>query len=375
MSPAANNQPAEKPHFSLGYRPELDGLRGVSILLVLALHFAPALMPGGFFGVDIFFVLSGFLITSLLLDEWGRQRSISLKDFYIRRVLRLGPALAVYLFSLGAYAFLFSRREIAHQTYSGILLTLSYISNWVIALKFDLSLGILTITWSLAVEEQFYLLWPLLLLILLKSKLHPRGILVVLSAAVMSVAVHRGLLWVGGASVKRMYYGTDTHADGLLLGCLVGCLVSWNYLPPSRLLGFCLKTTALTAVLVISYLAFTTKYLSQWLYAGGFTLVSLAIAMVLAAVVVWPASRVVSLLRFRPLVWIGRVSYGLYLWHWPVRGFVFGSTSRPSAKQIVAGVGLSFAVTALSFYAVEQPFLALKRRFGHVGDAKPHEIR
>src|SRR5229473_2985367 len=94
-------------HFRLGYRPELDGVRGISILLVLGLHFTPLIVPGGFFGVDVFFVLSGFLITSLLLQEWARKDSIRLKDFYIRRALRLGPALIVYLLSLGAFAFIF----------------------------------------------------------------------------------------------------------------------------------------------------------------------------------------------------------------------------------------------------------------------------
>jgi peptidoglycan/LPS O-acetylase OafA/YrhL len=325
-------------------------------------------MPGGYFGVDIFFVLSGFLITSLLLQEWARKDSIRLKDFYIRRALRLGPALIAYLLSLGAFAFIFSKKENAHEIYVGILLTLSYVSNWVIALKPDFPPGILAITWSLAVEEQFYLAWPLLLIGLLTLKLKPRWILVALAFGFFSVTLHRRLLWEAGASVRRMYYATDTHADGLLLGCLVGCLLSWNLVPRSKLLQLCLKSVAVIGAVFLGYLVLTTQHDSAWLYAGGFSVASLAIAAMLMVLLVWPPALATKLLRFRPLVWVGRISYGLYLWHWPVRGFVFGRSVQPSVKQIIVGVVLSFVITAFSFYVVEQPFLVWKKRFSHAGD-------
>ena len=145
-------------------------MRGISILLVLGQHFTPQLTPGGFFGVDIFFVLSGFLITALLLQEWDRKNAIGIRDFYIRRILRLGPALISYLFLLGAYATAFLNRENAREIYAGIVLTLAYVSNWVLAIKPDFPRGILAITWSLAIEEQFYLVWPLVLVSLLSLK-------------------------------------------------------------------------------------------------------------------------------------------------------------------------------------------------------------
>ncbi len=354
-----------KSGFSLGYRPELDGLRGISILLVLGLHFAPRLFPGGYFGVDIFFVLSGFLISSLLLQEWSRRNSISLKDFYVRRALRLGPALGVYLLALGAYAFLFLTRTSAHEVYIGILWTLSYVSNWVMALKPNQPLSILAITWSLAVEEQFYLIWPLLLTGLLTAKLQRRSILIGLALGVVFVAVYRALLWHAGASPRRLYYGTDTHGDGLLLGCLIGCLVSWGRIPQSRMIRRTIKFLALISFLFIAYLVATTSSHEPKLYSGGFSLASLAIATMLLALLEFPAALATRILRFRLLVWIGRVSYGLYLWHWPVRGLVFGKSVQPSIKQIVGGVILSFTVTALSFYIVEQPFLRWKKRFSH----------
>jgi peptidoglycan/LPS O-acetylase OafA/YrhL len=368
VSPTSQNSTAPKSEFRLGYRPELDGVRGISILLVLGLHFKPSITPGGYFGVDIFFVLSGFLITSLLLQEWARQDSIRLKDFYIRRALRLGPALAFYLVSLAAYAFLFLRSESAHEVYIGILWTLSYVSNWVMALRPNQALSILAITWSLAIEEQFYLIWPLLLTTLLTAKLRRRWILIALALGVVFVAAYRALLWQAGASPRRLYYGTDTHAEGLLLGCLIGCLLAWELVPQSKTLGRAMKSLALISFLFVGYLVFTTSHYEPLLYVGGFSMASLAIAAMIFTLLAWPVAVATTLLRVRPLVWVGRISYGLYLWHWPVRGLVFGKSVQPSLKQIIVGVVLSFVIAAFSFYVVEQPFLRWKKRFSRAGD-------
>jgi peptidoglycan/LPS O-acetylase OafA/YrhL len=365
VSRTHQNPVAKTSAFKLSYRPELDGLRGIAILLVLGLHFIPDLVPGGFLGVDVFFVLSGFLITSLLLQEWSHRHSISLKDFYIRRVLRLGPGLAAYLLSLGAYAFVFLKKEDALDIYLGIALTLSYVSNWVIALKPDFPLGILAITWSLAVEEQFYLVWPLILSLLLTLKLNRNWIFIALVLGIVSVAVNRALLWEAGASVRRLYYATDTHADGLLMGCLVGCLVSWDLLPKSRWPEVFMKWAALASAFFIVFLVLTTKHANPLLYAGGFSVAALAMAATLLALLMGPVTQATMILRFRPLVWVGRISYGLYLWHWPVRGLVFGKSAHPSVKQVIAAVVLSLAITSLSFYLIELPFLRWKKRFSH----------
>jgi len=310
-------------------------------------------------------VLSGFLITSLLLQEWERTRSIRLKDFYLRRALRLGPALLVYLLLLGGYAFVFLDRERAAEIYSGILLTLSYVSNWVVALKPDYPAGILTITWSLAVEEQFYLLWPLVLFVLLNKKVSRRWIMIIILLGLAVIVLHRTWLWHAGASFRRLYYATDTRADGLMLGCLIGCLMSWGLVPTSRFFELSLKVLALAAILFLAYLVFTIKSSNPILVQGVFALASLAIAMVLMVLVVWPGSIAFLLLRFPPLVWIGRISYGLYLWHWPVRGYIFGRSSQPTNRQIISALVLSLVITTISFYFVEQPFLALKRRLSH----------
>ena len=340
-------------------------MRGVSILLVLGLHFIPKVIPGGYFGVEVFFVLSGFLITSLLLQEWERKGSISLKDFYYRRALRLGPALIFYLLLLGGYAFLFLKQEHTAEIYTGILLTLSYVSNWIVALKPDYPLGILAITWSLAVEEQFYLLWPLTLSFLLNKKLSRRWIVIIIVSGLLVIILHRYWLWYSGASFRRLYYATDTRADGLMLGCLTGCLVSWGLMPKSRVFELSMKALSLVSALFLGYLVFTIKSSNPILFKGLNAFATLAIAIVLTVLIVWPTAAAFLPLKFRPLVWIGRVSYGLYLWHWPVRGLVFGRSVQPSVKQIIAAVALSFAITSFSFYLIERPFLRWKKRFSH----------
>lgn len=360
MSPPLS-APATSSEFSLGHRPELDGVRGISILLVLGLHFTPAWFPGGFIGVDIFFVLSGFLITSLLLQEWSRRKQISLKHFYLRRVLRLGPALLTFLMLVGVYAFIFDRAN-AREIYFGILLTLFYLTNWVIAFKPEWAVSVLAITWSLAVEEQFYLFWPLLLLLLLKLKLSRRWLLSLLVLGIVAVGVHRLLLWEAGATVRRLYYATDTHADGLLLGCVAAGILSGSLVPQARWFKAASKLLGFVAAVFVIYFALYVQHESGWLYAWGDSLEAFAIAVALVVLLIWPTMRVAALFRFRPLTWIGRISYGLYLWHWPVRGFVFKS-AEPSSKQVVVAVVLSFTIATLSFYLVERPFLAWKKRF------------
>jgi peptidoglycan/LPS O-acetylase OafA/YrhL len=367
-SPVAQNL-----EFRLGHRPELDGVRGISILLVLSQHFTPWLTPGGFFGVDIFFVLSGFLITSLLLQEWSLTNSIRLKDFYVRRALRLGPALITYLLVLGTCAFLFLNKESAREIYLGIGLTLAYVSNWVLALNVQAPRGILAITWSLAIEEQFYLIWPLILSRLLIFRLTRGWILGVLALGVVAVGMHRLWLLEAGATITRLYYATDTHADGLLLGCLVGCVLSWNLLPQSTSIRRFMKCAALTATVLIALMVLTITNDNTLLYVGAFSVLSVAIAVVLMTLIAWPMRIATIVLRFKPLGWVGRVSYGLYLWHWPVRGIVFGKSLEPSIKQILVAIALSFTITAFSFYVIEQPFLRLKKRFSHDVRSSPDQ--
>ena len=353
------------PALKLGYRPELDGLRGISILLVYVHHLYHPLMPGGFFGVDVFFVLSGFLITSLLVQEWSREGSISLKNFYIRRALRLMPAVFTLILVIGGFALIFLDKRRAIETYQGIWLTLSYASNWLYAFDYFSANNPLGITWSLAIEEQFYLPWPLLLSLALRFKLGRRWILYILALFIALISLYRKILIEHGTNILRLYYASDTRADTLLIGCLVGLLVSWNLLPDNRRLEISMKSLAAIGVIFLGYLVATASWEDLMLYQyGGYTLVALSMGLILVVLVVWPPKVALSVLRFTPLVWIGRISYGLYLWHWPVRWFVYQKAALPSAAQLVVGVALSLLLTTLSYYFVEKPFLRWKKRFG-----------
>ncbi len=213
------------------YWPALDGLRGVAVLLVLAYHLGYSIPRGGFVGVDVFFVLSGFLITTLLLDEFSRRGSIAFGAFYIRRGLRLLPALVVV--SLFAVVLVQWRGTAAQQdqTEAGLPLVLLYVVNWAMALDFMPAVGWLGHTWSLAIEEQFYLLGPLLLLLLMKrSATHRRSAFLLLVASVV-VIIYRSAGTLQGWSAHRLYMGLDTHSDRLLMGC---ALAFWLAGPAPR---------------------------------------------------------------------------------------------------------------------------------------------
>jgi peptidoglycan/LPS O-acetylase OafA/YrhL len=353
------------PALKFGYRPELDGLRGISILLVYIHHLYYPLMPGGFFGVDVFFVLSGFLITSLLVQEQERKGSISLKDFYIRRALRLMPALLTFILVIGGFALIFLDTIRRAATFHGILMALSYASNWFIASGYFTPNNPLGITWSLAIEEQFYLTWPLSLSLALRYKLGRRWFFYILALAIVIIPMHRKVLAVYGANVMRLYYASDTRADTLLIGCLMGLLVSWQLLPHNKGFEISIKSLAALAVVFLGYMVSTASPVDRMLYLyGGYTLVALSIGLILIVLVVWPPKVVLSVLRFKPLVWIGRISYGLYLWHWPVRLFVYSRYGLPaSVGELLIAVGLSLSMATLSYYFVEKSFLRWKKSF------------
>jgi peptidoglycan/LPS O-acetylase OafA/YrhL len=350
----------------LGHRPELDSLRGISILLIYIHHLYHPVLPAGFLGLDIFFVLSGFLITSLLVEEWKRESSISLKDFYIRRILRLMPALFLVVLIIGCFALIVLDKKTATETYQGIWLTLSSVSNWFYAFRYFSLKNAFGITWSLAIEEQFYLTWPLFLSLALRFRLQRRWILYILILSIAIIPLHRKILVAQGADVFRLYFGSDTRADGLLIGCLVGLLVSWNLLPHNKRSAVCMKFLPAVGVIFFGYLVSYPSWTDLLLYQyGGFTLVSLSVASFLIMLILWPPKIVLSVLNFTPLVWIGRISYGLFLWHWPIRWFIYQKKAMPtSTEQLVAVVVLSLLVSTLSYHFVEKPFLRLKKRFG-----------
>lgn len=349
---------ASLPHdFRLGHRPGIDGLRAVSIIAVLILHlnsiyqFPFIILRGGFLGVDMFFVISGFLITSLLLEENDARGTISLRAFYMRRALRLLPAvIAAILFTL-FIAFLAGSFTAVGLTPLRLAATLFYFNNWLQALVND-SPWFLTHFWSLSIEEQFYLIWPLALIALLRRQ-RRAALWIVVCAITISWLLKVGLYW-SGASWQRLYHGSDTRADALLVGCLLSLLIYWRALPAilvrhHRILGRC-------AWLVFAALLIVADFQGPLPYFGGFTFAAITCAFILLHALIAPA----AVLKSPALQWIGKRSYGLYVWHWPV--YLLVSTAVPNILMAPLSVIGTFCFAALSYRYIEKPFLDLKRR-------------
>lgn len=352
--------------FKLGQRPELNGLRAIAVLSVMACHADETFLRAGFIGVDIFFVISGFLITALLIEEFDATKRISLKLFYMRRVLRLAPALifmlAVYSF-VSIFLFDFSRTL---RNWGDALIVLFYSANW--ARAFDMhSPTHLGHAWSLSIEEQFYALWPPLLWLMLRT-FRARWIVAASTAALaLGVLAWRNYMLLGGASGARIYNGLDTRADALMAGCFFGILIASGLLPP-QIRGLASRVFVAAGLLgLIALLGLTAgpawdaPIMFRWLYFG----IAVLSAVVILDCVMNPASVVKRFLALKPLVWIGTVSYGLYLWHYAIysimRDFQF-----TTIQILLFGNIMTFAVVTASFYFLEKPFLRLKKRFASV---------
>jgi len=345
--------------FRLGQRPALDGIRAFAVLVVMAHHGYVSFFRGGGIGVDIFFVLSGFLITGLLLEEREKTSSISFRKFYLRRALRLLPALVILLLFVEIYAIVILRGPRLWEIQKAILAVLFYVANWV-SIAHPGSLGPLSHTWSLSIEEQFYLLWPPLLFVLLRCRLRMTRIVTVVSLLIVAIAVHRAFVWTGPASAWRIYNGLDTRIDELLAGCALASAFSAGWLQFDWL-RVIVRYSYLPAITFILYLI--ARPLSpQIMYKYGWPIVELCLAVILYRLMGWENTHVHKLLESPSLVWIGRLSYGLYLWHFPIFEKVGGWECLKVLKISVA-FALTFLVATLSFYFVEKPFLRLKSQF------------
>ncbi|HEX7131864.1 MAG TPA: acyltransferase [Iamia sp.] len=366
MSPPAPQAPAPPAgdRRPLPYLPALDGLRAVAVVGVMLFHGGVAWMPGGFLGVDVFFVLSGYLITTLLLRERIGTGAVDLRQFWVRRLRRLLPALIVLIGAVGIAApFLIESGQRASVRGDG-LAALGYVANWRFVLS-DQSYfaGVpspLRHLWSLAVEEQWYLLFPIVFAVVLSRPRRIKAFVIGLLVATVASAVWMAVVASGQADPSRAYYGTDTRAHTLLVGALLATVAAQWPIHRARRLLTALGIAGAAAV-VAAYLFVHEK--DAWMYQGGFLGLALATAAVVAAIAVPRGDlRVTRVLAAAPLVAIGRVSYGLYLWHWPVdialtpdRTGLDGSGWWVEPALLALRTAVTVALTLASYWLVEQP--------------------
>jgi peptidoglycan/LPS O-acetylase OafA/YrhL len=333
---------------SLNYEPALDGLRGIAVVAVLIFHAYPGTLIGGWAGVDIFFVLSGYLITRILRNELAETNRINFVRFYIRRAIRLMPAfwtlLAVLLVVIA-----FSKYRVGLE--KSWLMAASYLMNWNRAFGWWPEHR-LAHTWSLAAEEQFYLIWPVLFLCL-----RNRRPLVWLVIAIAATIAWRAYLVTHGAPSARVYNGLDTRSDALLIGCCLALVPT-----PPVLLRFINDTWLVWVAAMGSLLVWL-----RWDAASTLTLgISLVAALAAVLIVASRHGILNAALSFKPIVFTGRISYGLYLWHFPLLEMI--NSKIPRAYPLV----LTYLIATASYFTVERFFRRLKGRLdGRSGVAEP----
>ena len=352
----------------------LDGLRALAVLSVMVFHFAPHLLPGGYVGVDVFFVLSGFLITTLLVREFRARRAVSLSRFWVRRARRLLPALGLVVLVCTAAAGLVGG-DLLVGIGAQVAGAATFTSNWVYIAQGSTYSGglapqIFANLWSLAVEEQFYLVWPLVVLAVLALRITRRRALVLAGVLAVGSAVAMALLYSPGTDPTRVYFGTDTH----LFGLMIGAFLSFWHLRTGRptLVRESPRTTTRRGTLFVLGAgvagAIVLVVAMLWMpwddgitYRGGLFVVSLATAGVVNLVL--HAPRLGSQLDHGPMGWIGARSYGLYLWHWPVFVLVAalagggGLYASPGPWVALAATVVTFGAAALSYRYVERPVM------------------
>jgi peptidoglycan/LPS O-acetylase OafA/YrhL len=350
---------------TLRHEPALDGLRGVAVAAVVAYHMLFVLVPGlyrhfpgGFLGVDVFFVLSGFLITAILLRERIDHGETRFGAFFARRALRLLPALAVFLIVFAIYAAAIDLDP--SEAGLSVLGVAFYFFNWIFVVRPETVIPVeLGHLWSLAVEEQFYLVWPFAIAAVGAIGRRPKLAVLGISVAVLAVAGHRLQYFGSGRTWVQLYSRTDMRVDALLVGALVG--VVWTYrIEPWRRVPRSIVVASLAFLLVC---VVTVEASAPFLYRGGFTAIAVAVGLVLFFILDDPPELVRTALSVAPLRILGKVSYATYIWHLPVffavRRF---ASSWPIVGQVAVALAVTAAFVALSWFLVEEPALAFKRR-------------
>jgi len=358
------------PTASHGYIPGLDGIRAIAVIIVILAHFGLAnIIPGGF-GVTVFFFISGFLITRLLISEKEKYGHIALKNFYIRRIIRLYPAL---LFMVIISTTLYSVLGIGGPKPLEFLAAIGYFTNifQVMSAANDVNPFMpWTHLWSLAVEEHFYLLFPLLLI---ACGMKWDRLMLSLSACLVLIPLWRFVTfhYLPVPVTDYNYMMTDARIDSIIWGCMLTVLLHEKKTiePFKAFIGLAPFAIASAAIL-ISFLYRDESFRYIWRYS----LQGAALAVLVLNLFYWKALRVsITLLEFKPLAWIGKTSYGLYLWHYPIYD-VMQRTLGNSIVSLFLTLVLCFAMTAFSFYVVEKSFLGLRKKYGSKPPKNTHEL-
>ena len=355
------------------YLPSIDSLRALAVLAVIIYHVDVNYLPGGFLGVDLFFVLSGYLISSLIIKEYRKTGSLNLYNFYIRRARRLLPAV-YFMITVGLVVMVLFNEVLLRKSHLDAIFGYIYSSNWwYIFHKLDYfdSFGAQSLfkhLWSLAIEEQFYMIFPLLFLLINRKKkskdgtykLNKNFLYVVLGLILVSLIAHILLFDIN--NISRIYFGTDTRAFSLLVGVVGAILYPMEKLhakvTPQQNIMYSVVSLVSIATL-ITVMIYTSEY-NTWLYRGGFLLVA-----ILGLIVIISSGKqhtlMSRLLSFKPVVFIGKISYSLYLWHFPVLVLTtpVSEIGNPNIIFVILRVILTFALATASYVFVETPIRKL----------------
>jgi peptidoglycan/LPS O-acetylase OafA/YrhL len=349
--------------FRLGHVSAFDGLRAIAVLSVILFHSDAPWWIGGYIGVDIFFVLSGFLITGLLIEEYQKHGRIRFLYFYLRRGLRLFPALflilAVYL-----VFFLSVEPEQWALHLNNVRLVVLYSVN-INRANGSNEPYFLGHAWSLSIEEQFYLVWPWVFALLYWRASRWLRVFFVGGTA-LAAWWWRITLLAHDATIVRVYNGFDTRADALLVGCTLALAISmteWQSIAKSRTIAIVSELLAFISLVILVFIARFVIFKDPLMLRYGYFIVALCSALMIVHLYIGRSYFLAPILEFRPLIWIGKISYGLYLWHYPIMRYMLDRFHFDWVQTLIFGGTLTFACATLSYYLVEQRCLRLRHRF------------
>ncbi len=349
----------------------LDGIRGLAVAIVVIYHFAPDVLPAGFIGVDVFFVLSGFLITSLALGEHRARASVSSSGFYMRRARRLLPAAITTVVVATALAAVIQPDSMRGANRGQGIASLLYVANWWMihqSNSYQAAFGAespLSHFWSLAVEEQFYVVFPLLLLGVVALVRHrgkrtrslARWMLGISVVGALASATLMAVLYDEGRDPSRVYLGTDTRVHAIFVGVAGACIWwLWSADLAGRTAKRALGAIAAVSLVFLAWVSVFADFLSPWFYRFGFLVIAVAALMLILSAMTRFAA-ISRLFEIRALCVLGLVSYSVYLWHWPIRVFVNASNTPFDGWSLFAiRIALTAVAASLSYVFIERPF-------------------